>query len=409
MIIKEFLVNGVMRRFLCYSECPKEAGIELYTIINDSLKDLRTFLDNTHNIYKNQFPNLQKPSIYVYIREDSIQQINAFTDGVDIYISAGSMVGMYTYICDRLNTRTIYGEELVPEAIRGSLPLQIYKYILEFIASHELMHIWHGHKKWKSRFLKSSSSFHVDDEELLFEKVLSNITALDENNIAVDNLRMENGCFVYENQRDVNFVQQILELDADCSAMCVMMANLCEEMKIVVTDFDEAKKHKISSIMKYNSLLLGLIMGAAALMIGYFDSRTATGSFDQLGELLKSDHPIPAIRYYKVKSTLIEYISKIYKDEGVISLLISDLDAFSIDIFMHKNGDMDIKNCFWASAMTPKAQDYIILLEKGWNVIHDSLQEEADMNIADKFSSDDLMLIDDMVWFDDNGNPVIRK
>ena len=144
-------------------------------------------------------------------------------------------------------------------------------------------------------------------------------------------------------------------------------------------------------------------MGAAALMLGYFDSRTGAESFEQLKELLKSNHPIPAIRYFKIKSTLIECISKLYKDDEVVSLLLSDVDAFSIDIFMHKNGDMDIRNCFWASALTQKAQEYIVQLEKGWNLIHDSLQCVANVNIADKFSPDSLLLFDEMIWFDEKG------
>ena len=145
-------------------------------------------------------------------------------------------------------------------------------------------------------------------------------------------------------------------------------------------------------------------MGAASLMLGFFDSRTAEGSFEELKHLLKSNHPIPAIRYYKIKSTLIEYVSELYKDEEVVSLLLSNMDTFSIDVFMHKDSDIDIRNCFWAPAQTKKAQDYIIQLEKGWNIIHDSLQHVSSMNIASRFSFDDLLLVDDMVWFDENGN-----
>lgn len=404
MVTKQFNINGVMKIFQCYTDCPKKAGVELYTIINDALRDLGAFLDNTYNIYKKFFPKVIKPSIYVYIREDCIEEINAFTDGTDIYLSAASMIGMYTYICERLDTKTFDGKEIVPETLKGSLPLQMYKYILEFIVSHELMHIWHSHKKWKICYLKKEPPFFSFEEELLFEKVLSNISGSDENNTIIDNLRVENGCLVCEDKKDENFIQQILEIDADCSAMCVMMANLYEEMKSLATNFTKSNEPKISSIIKYNSLLLGLIVGAASLMLGFFDSRTAEGSFEELKHLLKSNHPIPAIRYYKIKSTLIEYVSELYKDEEVVSLLLSNMDTFSIDVFMHKDSDIDIRNCFWAPAQTKKAQDYIIQLEKGWNIIHDSLQHVSSMNIASRFSFDDLLLVDDMVWFDENGN-----
>ena len=91
------------------------------------------------------------------------------------------------------------------------------------------------------------------------------------------------------------------------------------------------------------------------------------------------------------------------------ALLLSSTDAFSVDIIMHKNQTIDIRNCFWAPVQTKEAQDFIVLLEKGWNTIHDSLQSFALLDIPNKFSAEDLLIPDSLVWFDRNGNFVRKK
>ena len=86
----------------------------------------------------------------------------------------------------------------------------------------------------------------------------------------------------------------------------------------------------------------------------------------------------------------------------------SSTDVFSVDIFMHKDHVMDLKNCFWAPVQTREEQEFITLLEKGWNLIHDSLQSFALLEIPSKFSAEDLLIPDRLVWVDKDGN-TIRK
>ena len=107
-------------------------------------------LDNTYSAYKNHFPQVTRPILYVYLREDDVANINAFTDGKDIYLSVAAMIGMDSYTRERLNTQKFNGEDLVPDDLRTTTQLRIYNYILELIVAHELTHIWHCHKLWKS-------------------------------------------------------------------------------------------------------------------------------------------------------------------------------------------------------------------------------------------------------------------
>lgn len=415
MEIKKFTMGGVERTFRCYTRCPAEAGIELYTIVNTALDGLNGFLDNTYNAYKDHFPKVTRPILYVYLREDDVANINAFTDGKDIYLSVAVMVGMESYIKERLNTQKFNGEDLVPKHLRTTTHIRIYNYILELIVAHELTHIWHNHKQWKKSVLKTggASITHIEDDVISEKVCITDSDVLINSDITeIESLSIENGYIVCGCKADQNYIQQILEIDADCCAMSIVVAHLQKEMESIALDYandPEKSKDKLRAIISCHSYLLGLIAGAAGLMCGFFDAQRTEASFDKLSHLLISDHPIPAVRFFKMDLTMNEMIYTLFEDADMAELLLSSTDAFSVDIFMHKDQTMDIRNCFWAPVQTKEAQDFIVLLEKGWNIIHDSLQSFALLDIPSKFSAEDLMVPDSLVWFDRNGDFVVKK
>lgn len=416
MEIKKFNMGGKERVFHCYTRCPSEAGIELYTIVNTALEQLNKLLDNTYNAHKDRFPKVTRPVLYVYLREDDVANINAFTDGKDIYLSVAAMIGMDSYIRERLNTQKINGEDLVPEDLRTTTHLRIYNYILELIVAHELTHIWHRHKVWKSVVLrtKGTTTSHIEDE------VLSEMVCIEKYGheqykqgtpTEIEALSIDHGHIFCENIADRNYIQQILEIDADCCAMCIVVANLQKEMEPIALAYNndpEKSKNKLRAIISCHSYLLGLVAGAAGLMCGFFDSQRTGVTFERLSYLLSSDHPIPAVRFFKMNVTLNEMIHTIYEDNDVAEMLLASTDAFSVDIFMHKDHVMNLKNCFWAPVQTREAQEFITLLEKGWNLIHDSLQSFSLLDIPSKFSSEELLIPERLIWFDKNGK-IIRK
>lgn len=212
--------------------------------------------------------------------------------------------------------------------------------------------------------------------------------------------------------RIIHYIQQILEIDADCCAMSIVVAHLQKEMEpvaIACANDPEKSKDKLRAAIGCHSYLLGLIAGAAGLMCGFFDAQRTEASFEKISHLLISDHPIPAVRFFKMNLTMNEMVYTLFEDADMAELLLSSTDAFSVDIFMHKNQTMDIRNCFWAPVQTKEAQDFIVLLEKGWNIIHDSLQGFALLDIPSKFSAEDLLIPDSLVWFDRNGDFVRKK
>ena len=58
-------MDGALRTFRCYTSCPAEAGIELQTIVHTALDRLNGFLDDTYNAYKDHFPKVTRPILYI--------------------------------------------------------------------------------------------------------------------------------------------------------------------------------------------------------------------------------------------------------------------------------------------------------------------------------------------------------
>lgn len=412
-MIKRFRFGDTWRKVHCFTECPEEAGVQMKTVVDSVLKQLNKLLDETYDIYRTKFPKVTRPVLYVYICEDKVDEINAFTDGTDIYLAAAAMIGMYSYIKERLDTEKINGGKVIPAGLEYSSEIRIYKNILELIVAHELVHIWHRHRLWKQLVLQVATSApaycsdNVFSEYVQIEDVL--LEDLDENvPERLSNLTSVNGKLVLENTVDRNYIQQILEMDADCRAVCIVLMQIQREIdgvaKAHTTGNPTIDRDNIRMIMHYHSYVLGLLVGAAGLMCGFLDNQRVGKPFDRLSDLLHSDHPVPAIRFFKMHTTLLETVHHFFTEESVVNVLLSQTSTFAIDIFMHDGTSMDMRNCFWAPAQTREAQEFIVLLERGWNMIHDSLQQCSLVEIPNKHAEEDLTVYESMIWYDKYGN-----
>lgn len=413
-MVRSFKIGASIRTFHCYTECPDVAGVELQTIVNSALKQLNKLIDDTYNAFKTRFPSVTRPRLYAYICEQKIDEINAFTDGTDIFLSVASMIGMHSYIKERLNTKKANGDQLLPKGLEVSSEVRIYKNILEIIVAHELIHIWHGHKPWKEAVLRAGVASAITCDDILSEQITIDDASDDRANKEIikdiANLQSRNGYLIVGNRIEQNYIQQILEIDADCGAMSIVLSQLQREidgiMRSNLMSTPEKNKSEIRIIINYHSYLLGLLVGASGLMCGYFDKQRVGEPFDRLNELLRSDHPIPALRFYKMHATLLGTIHEFYTEKSVVDILLSQTDAFAIDIFAHDGEGIDIRNCFWAPAQTKEAQEFIVCLERGWNLIRDSLQGHALLTIPNKYTEDDLQVYDELCWYDRCGNPI---
>lgn len=413
MFVKRVRIRGKEIPFYCYETCPDDAPITIRTVVNSQLGHANEFMDKTYTAYHEAYPDVTRPNIYVYIRPDSLKDVNAFTDGQDIYLSAGVMIAMESYISERLNTTRYDGREILPKELQASAHNQIWKFLMELIVAHELTHIWHGHRRWKLSCLINGASAParlIDDSDVLDEAVAVE-PELEQKDIVLDSIHVSvDGKVSIFSVADYNFLQQILEIDADCCAISMVVNKMLRETELEMEEY--AAKHNLTrnehmnySIF-YRSMTLGLLTGAAGIMCGYFDSRVPGDSFTRLSVLLASDHPINAIRFYKMQMSVYELLHNYYQDEKIVSALLAEQNTFSVDIFMHKNGVKDFNNCYWLAVHAKEAQEFIVKLEEGWNQIHDSLQRFAMLPLPEKYSNSDLEVFDESVWFDRTGRPI---
>lgn len=406
---KTLPVNGIV--YHCYTRCPKEAGVELCTVANTVLDDLNLFIDDAWEKYRKISPLVTRPTLYFYLREDKDLSPNAFTDGRDIYLAPSMMLALNSFIDQHLVNGTIDGRELFPDFMKEETPLIIVRYILQLTVAHELIHIWHQHGAWKRNILKNvgNSASRLENDiftEIVYEDDAHNFDEADVLGLTGIEI-MQDGMIPIDSKLKKNFIQQVLEIDADCCGMWIVLALLQKQMEAIVKPWlgDRQKNGvKIGQFMSFHSYMLSLIAGAAALMFGFFDDKRTVRPFDCLTRLLIADHPIPALRFAKVDATMRTFIHRIWNDDETEKILLEGTDGFTTDIFMRDGSSWDMKNVFWAPAQTQVGQEFLTELEKGWNSIRDSLQQYSLLNLPPKFTDDELRILPEFIRFDSKGN-----
>ncbi len=410
-MIKQIRFKDGIRTIHYYTDCPDDVGIELKTIVGEAKADLNTLLDETYAMYHAEFPAVTRPNLYFYIYPEDLGEVNAFTDSRDIFLSVASLVSMHSFIRERLDTTKIDGSSLVPEGMEVTASVYIYRYILRLIVAHELTHIWHRHGLWRRNVLQTADS-HWLDGTVFSEQV--RVEALPEaaDLWSPEALVTTGGKLKAESQWEANYIQQILEIDSDCCAVCIVLAHLQREITRLqaeaLTGDRQADAQALRGLLGYHSFMLGMVIGAAGILCGFFDSLRAGKPFDRLSQLLSGDHPVPALRFTKMHMTLLTMIHRVFEDDDLANLLLSQTNAFAIDIFMHDGSTVSLGNCFWAPAQTREGQSYLTFLERGWNLIRDSLQRYALLELPDKYTESEMQIYPDMIWFDRDGKALHR-
>jgi len=415
MVKKTFPINGEDKVHYCYTICPREAGIELYTIINTELAELNAYLDRVYTAYKKVYPKVTRPKLYVYLRDDNNIAPDGFTEGVNIYLSASIMFALFEYVDEHINHAAVDWEKLMPAPLKENLPLQIYDRLLKIVVSHELTHIWHCHIKWmKSAGMFGDAMTNCNQDDIFFEMVKAVET--DGERVGegympgIDNLVIKEGKIYCNSKEKSNYIQQILEIDADCCAMSLVLNDLQRDMASLAKLYvEEPEKHKkdINAVIACHRYLLGTVCGASALMFGYFDRKRCERPFECLSKMLDEVHPIPAIRFLRMDAVMRQMVHERFEDKEVERYLLDYTYIFAAQIFMDNGKTIDLKSCFWAPAMTEQAQIMIAELQNGWNAIHDSLQKSALMPLPGKFDPEELLVPNDLFWYDDKGNDII--
>lgn len=285
---------------------------------------------------------------------------------------------------DRLNNEHLC-DMYSPEECR----IRITQYAARFIVLHEQFHIWHRHFEWSSKYAfdQNGRLFEKNGHTTLFSEIINNDKGLEIeslNNLARA-VRMQN-----------NITDQALEMDADCSA--------AKALALIPGVISEISGEQDQGTFYYNEI--PLIMAGIATVIYLMDKQRAGITFKTFQRFLySSTHPIPATRLFYIESefsaTVLEFVNDDTK-KGIFDkcnrIVCDDSGLYA--------GQYDSWSIYYLVAYTKASYEHLIILRKRFNAMYNTLYKLSGGIKLSKFSTDDLVLDINAVWFDDDGNSV---
>ena len=407
MFTKTIRDGSENKTLFCYDKVPENQPVEMQVVFNSCLKTANDFIEYAYSRYKQFFHKITRPNVYLCFDPDDVSVINAFTDSVDIFIYGAAFIGMESYISERLSTDNTDGSKIFIEGMEGASRKKISEFLIEIIVAHELIHIWHSHGIWKRTVLPLKESDSEDNS--IFDEVICLSNDSDSPAFPL----ISDGLFgdLSPNQR--NLIQQVLEIDSDCGAINLVLKKIIDEAAPIVREATQEegkeKQRKLDFSIFYQRKLIGFLVAASGLMCGFFDRELFAGDyFKSLHYLNSISHPIPSIRFYKMKLTINTVLYSIFGEEQIVSALLEDDYTFRTEIFSHdSDGHKDTLNCFWAPVFTQEAQEHIVKLEEGWNIIHDTVALCSKMVVPDIFSAESMEIPMGNILFDSNGHRML--
>lgn len=240
----------------------------------------------------------------------------------------------------------------------------IIDYMSWFIALHEFYHILHGHCGKSS----ITEEFNIESYKSKTEKE--------------------------------NFFSQILEMDADCSAVSGLTFDIV--MTAIKTNtFPKNTEETISSEQEYMIYefcreILFLSFSIYDLFL-LFSADKKIDIKKAVENLLMYDHPLPSIRMVYTLPWIIHEVSRVLsdKDQNTLFNNISNI-CIAYDRIFYAKGDFS--QSLQAIGNTRKATELRIKLNNGWNDIIPLLKDNAILKLQPREIITELPY-----WVDDNG------
>ncbi len=354
---------------------------------------LNNCLDTIYMLVGTKYPKVYRPKLFI---SDEID-CNAYAWNRCIIISfsffkkAGALIQRYTRsLLDRYVILKGESEENVQSGIRVSL----WRYVL----LHELYHLWHGHSQWKAKYQTTSDGRIV--MKLVQTEFPDDLGETTDNDCQYDDVFDEKElCFemmkgLSKNQIEKNITQQALELDADSSAVCMLINLMMYDMHNRHISKNEEKKYVRTN--------LAYIMAGISTAFCLFDQNTGA-NFKILNKLEKTTHPIPAIRLVYAQEIANSCLDNYFRDEMEIREVESEWQKMICDVEADYGGTVDMGQVFYYPAYTEKGQRHLFRIKRRLTDMHESLVPFALGNIAKKLDEEDLEYSNDEVYFDEKG------
>lgn len=237
-------------------------------------------LNCIHHLMAPNYPKAQLPQLYIAKSEvvNALAVDNKIIVFSELIRSAGKLIEK-RYSDDMLKRYGILSKMSGSE-VRSAMRVNLWRYVV----LHELYHIWNQHTVWKKQY-------YFDEAGVLKKRVASDTSGLMTNVDIWDEIvqiwdkTKANAPDLLQVQE--NLTKQALEMEADSSAVC-MLVNLmmCDTDQRNLT-YDDRIEHVRQEV--------ALIMGAISTAFCLFD-KNAGAKFDMLDKLKDTSHPLPSIR-----------------------------------------------------------------------------------------------------------------
>lgn len=354
----------------------------------DMMKDC---LDCIYDLVKTTYPNAFKPELYI---SDS-QDCNAVArQGKSIIIFSGLILQEAELIENKYTPEILEKYNIFHNIPHKNVLSGLRVYFWRYVLLHELYHIWNKHSLWKKLYEFNElgelvqkvqlpagidlTQFYVHLLESTFEaeKVISNANCSD----------------LLEKQKKLT--QQALELDADSSAICMLINLLMRDIAAGRVSEDNKKS--------YIRTEMGLIMASLATAFSLFDGN-AGAKFESLMTLENTKHPLPSIRMLYAEEIANECLNHYFPDVTELRELQTEWQKVVCDVEADFNGQIDMGQVFYYTAYTEKAQKHLCKLKRRMTDMHDTMKPLALANFVDKLEDEDMEILPSFVWFTDDG------
>ena len=348
-------------------------------------------LEYIYNLMKPHYPNVFKPELFI---SDS-NVCNAYTvNGKSIVICSGIIL-QQAHLIEQKYTPQLLEKYNVFQGIPHENVLSgLRVYFWRYVILHELYHIWSKHSLWKKIYEFNEAGELVQriqiptglDLTKYYLQLLEN--SFESEHVQTASQSREN--------RDIQkkLTQQALELDADSSAICMIINMMMRDMVARGISEDEKKTYICNEI--------GFIVAALATAFSLFDGN-AGAKFESLSNLENRTHPLPSIRMFYAEEIANGCLSHYFPDWDHLMELESEWQKVICDVEADYNGQVDMGQVFYYTAYTEKAQKHLCKLKHRMNDMHDTMEPLVLANFSPKLEEQDMEFSPTTVWFLEDG------
>lgn len=348
-------------------------------------------LDYIYNLMKPHYPNVFKPELFI---SDS-NLVNAFAvKGKSIVICSG-LIFQHANLIEQKYTPQLLKKYNVFQGIPHEYVLSgLRVYFWRYVILHELYHIWNKHSLWKKIYEFNEAGKIVQRIQIptgmdLTKFFLQTLENSFETEHVLTNSKSTNNIEIQK-----KLTQQAIELDADSSAICMIINMLMRDLSARVISEDDKTTYIRNEI--------GFILAALAAAFSLFDGN-AGAKFEKLSNLEDRTHPLPSIRMFYAEEIADGCLSHYFPDWNELAEIESEWQKIVCDVEADHIGQVDMGQVFYYTAYTEKAQKHLCKLKQRMTDMHDTIMPLVLANYSEKMDEEDIAFSEDFVWFDENG------